>query len=127
MKPDILKVDPNNQIIETNENNNHKLKYFYPNIAEIKLMTYARLGWQGKTRIINQNTNPALITPDTIGPNADERNKRMNIEINLRRLGSTAVVSYKIKIYFYVPGNKLCTITHRTFSKGPVNGTQPVS
>jgi len=117
-----IKVDPGNQIAETNESNNSKLVYLYPSIAEIELMKYARLGYQSSKRIINQNTNPALITPDTIGPVTSAVNRKMHIEVRLRGLGSENVNSYVITVFCYVPASTLRTYMPVGFSNGPVNG-----
>jgi len=117
-----IKVDPSNQIAETNENNNSKLVYLYPSIAEIELMQYARLGYQSTRRIITKNTNPALITPNTIGPVTSAVNRKMHIEVNLRGLGSENVGSHSITVYCYVPASTLKTYMPVGFSTGPVNG-----
>ena len=118
-----IKVDPANQIAETNENNNYKLVYLYPSIAEIELMKYARLGYESQRRIINQNTNPALITPNTIGPVTSAVNRKMHIEVNLRGLGSEQVGSNTITVYCYVPASTLRTYMPASFPVGPVNGS----
>jgi hypothetical protein len=117
-----IKVDPNNQIAETNENNNSKLVYLYPSIAEIELMKSARLGYQSTRRTITQNTNPALITPNTIGPATSATNREMHIEVKLRGLGSETIGSYTITVFCYVPASTLRTYMPATFSNGPVNG-----
>ncbi len=117
-----IMVDPGNQIAETNENNNSKLVYLYPSIADIKLVEFARLGYQSSRRIINKNTNPALITPDTIGPATSANNRQMHIELRLEGLGSEQVGAHSIWIGCLVPAGTLITTKKSDFHAGPVNG-----